>query len=88
MLPNIQYPDRYLVDINTFSSQVIGLPLYNYQLRPLYPIIDSIRHRHGREYLLLFSRQSGKNEAVAHLLVHGWLSDVVFFAGLVIGYGF
>lgn len=41
MLPNFQYPDRYLVDINTFSSQVIGLPLYNYQLRPLYPIIDS-----------------------------------------------
>jgi len=63
-------PDRFLVDIKLFSAHILGLPLYNYQLRPLYPIIDSIRNQYGHEYLLLFSRQSGKNEAVAHLLVY------------------
>ena len=65
-----QLPISYLNDIGQFSSRVIGLPLYDYQLIPLYPIIDSIRCHHGREYLLLFSRQSGKNEAMAHLLVY------------------
>ena len=64
------FPTRYLNDIGQFSSFILGLPLFDYQLQPLYPIIDSIRHQHGREYLLLFSRQSGKNEAVAHLLVY------------------
>ena len=70
MTHNILYPDRYLADINVFSSLILGLPLYDYQLRPLYSIIDSIHRQYGREYLLLFSRQSGKNEAIAHLLVY------------------
>ena len=65
-----QAPYHLLNDIGQFSSYVIGLPLYDYQLLPLYPIIDSVRHHHGREYLLLFSRQSGKNEAMAQLLVY------------------
>jgi hypothetical protein len=53
-----------------FSRYLLGLPLYDYQLDPLQPIIDSIFRRHGREFLLIFPRQSGKNEAVAHLLVY------------------
>ncbi len=63
-------PASLLHDIALFSRHALRLPLYDYQLRPLYAIIDSIRHQHGREYLLLFSRQSGKNEAMAHLLVY------------------
>ena len=70
MTPFKHFPTPYLNDIGQFSSFVLGLPLFDYQLQPLYPIIDSIRHQYGREYLLLFSRQSGKNEAMAHLLVY------------------
>jgi len=59
-----------LADIERFSRHVIGLPLYPYQIEPLPAIIASILHRRGREFLLVFPRQSGKNEAVAHLLVY------------------
>ena len=65
-----EVPINLIRDISCFSKAALGRPLYEYQLRPLYPIIDSIRQRHGREYLLLFSRQSGKNEAMAQLLVY------------------
>lgn len=59
-----------LRDIERFSTHVIGLPLYGYQLDPLRHIIDSVLHNAGREYLLVFPRQSGKNESIAQLLVY------------------
>ena len=59
-----------LADIALFSRHVIGLPLYDYQLQPLRAIVDAVLTRQGREFLLVFPRQSGKNEAVAHLLVY------------------
>jgi hypothetical protein len=59
-----------LDDIERFSRHVIDLPLYDYQLEPLRAVIDSVLHRRGQEFLLVFPRQSGKNEAVAHLLVY------------------
>lgn len=69
-----QPPQRlitYLLgDIARFSTHVIGLSLHDYQLEPLRHIITSVLHNEGREYLLVFPRQSGKNEAVAHLLVY------------------
>jgi hypothetical protein len=58
-----------MADIKLFSDLVIKLPLYSYQLEPLRAIIDSIYHKRGREFMLVFSRQSGKNEAAAQLLV-------------------
>ena len=45
-------------------------PFNNYQLLPLYSIVESVWNQEGREFLLIFSRQSGKNEAIAHLLVY------------------
>ncbi len=59
-----------LDDIGLFSRHVIGLPLYDYQLEPLRAIIDAVLNRRGEEFLLVFPRQSGKNEAVAQLLVY------------------
>lgn len=59
-----------LADIDRFSRLVIGLPLYPYQIEPLRAIVDSVLNRRGREFLLVFPRQSGKNEAVAQLLVY------------------
>lgn len=60
----------FLSDIRCFSVQVIKLPLRTYQLAPLHAILNSILHQHGREYLLIFPRQTGKNEAVAQLLAY------------------
>lgn len=59
-----------LRDIDTFSRTVIGMALHPYQLQALTPVVESVLNRHGREFLLVFPRQSGKNEAVAHLLVY------------------
>ncbi|MBP9502052.1 MAG: hypothetical protein KBF17_07835 [Candidatus Promineofilum sp.] len=59
-----------LNDIERFSRHVVGVPLYPYQIEPLRAIIDSVLGGNGREFLLVFPRQSGKNEAVAHLLVY------------------
>jgi len=63
-------PAALLADLAPFSRHVIGLPLYGYQLAPLRAVLDSALRRRGREYLLVFPRQSGKNEAVAQLLVY------------------
>jgi hypothetical protein len=59
-----------LEDIERFSRHVVGLPLYPYQVAPLRAICDSVLNRRGLEFLLVFPRQSGKNEAIAHLLVY------------------
>lgn len=59
-----------LSDITHFSQYVLSIPLYTYQLTPIQAILDSILNLHGREFILVFPRQSGKNEAVAHLLVY------------------
>lgn len=59
-----------LEDIERFARYVIGMPLRGYQVAPLRAIVDSVLNRKGLEFLLVFPRQSGKNEAVAHLLVY------------------
>jgi hypothetical protein len=56
--------------IGLFSRFVIGMPLRGYQVRPLEAVIRSTRQHQGLEFLLIFPRQSGKNEAVAHLQVY------------------
>ncbi|MCO5181544.1 MAG: hypothetical protein M9896_15995 [Candidatus Promineofilum sp.] len=64
-------PANYLLsDIAAFSRILIGVPLYPYQVEALRAVIDSVLNRRGREFLLVFPRQSGKNEAIAHLLVY------------------
>lgn len=59
-----------LRDIELFSRHIIGVPLRAYQVEPLRAIIDAVLNQKGYEFLLVFPRQSGKNEAVAHLLVY------------------
>lgn len=61
---------RLLSDITLFSRIVIRLPLRPYQLKPILAVLDSILHQHGREFLVVFPRQSGKNEAAAQLEVY------------------
>ncbi len=57
-------------DIQQFSHELLNPPLYDYQVAPLRAIICSINQNLGEEFLLIFSRQSGKNEAIAQLLVY------------------
>ena len=57
-------------EISHFSELVLGVPLRAYQTKPLRAILTSILAHEGREFLLIFPRQSGKNEAVAQLLVY------------------
>lgn len=59
-----------LSDISLFSKLVLRRPLYEYQLRPLKAVLDSVLGQEGIEFLLVFPRQSGKNEAVAQLQVY------------------
>ena len=69
-LENPAYKSFLLSRIDRFSRGVLNRPLYEYQLHPLTAVLDSVYRRRGLEFLLVFSRQSGKNEAVAHLLVY------------------
>jgi len=59
-----------LSDISLFSKMVIRTPLYEYQLKPVQSVLDSVLQKKGMEFLLVFPRQSGKNEAAAQLQVY------------------
>jgi hypothetical protein len=59
-----------LSDVGRFSRYAIRLPLRGYQRQAIDAIIQSVLHGQGREFLLIFPRQSGKNEAVAQLLAY------------------
>ena len=61
---------RFLADISSFSNLVIRVPLRKYQVEPLRHILTSIFANQGLEFLLIFPRQAGKNEAIAQLLVY------------------
>jgi hypothetical protein len=68
--PMLQPVFRLLSDITPFSNLILQRPLRPYQVEPLHAILDSVLFRRGLEFLLIFPRQSGKNEAVAQLLVY------------------
>lgn len=74
-----------LSDVSLFSRLVLKLPLYRYQVQAVTAVIDSVLNRRGLEFLLVFPRQSGKNEAVAQLLVY--LLNLLQRAGGNIVYG-
>lgn len=59
-----------LGDVALFCRYVVGIGLRPYQLEPLRAILESVKGGHGLEFLLVFPRQSGKNEAVALLLIY------------------
>lgn len=61
---------KILRRIDLFSAIVLGMPLRGYQIAPLVAVVASIINHSGLEFLIVFPRQSGKNEAIAHLLVY------------------
>ena len=58
---------KILLSINLFSRLVIQLPLRRYQIEPAQAVIASILRQQGLEFLWVFPRQSGKDEAIAQL---------------------
>ncbi len=56
-----------LLSIRLFSALVIQVGLRSYQVRPADAVIDSCLNGRGLEFLWVFPRQSGKDEAVAQL---------------------
>ncbi|MGB9639990.1 MAG: hypothetical protein ACPL4H_03710 [Anaerolineales bacterium] len=54
-------------DLEQFSTQLGGRKLRSYQIRVAAAILDSVLHQRGREFVVIFPRQSGKNELQAHL---------------------
>jgi len=64
------YYTKTLQDIQHFSRAVIGRPLYPYQLQAARAVIKSVRLHRGHEFLIVMSRQSGKNETISQLLVY------------------
>jgi hypothetical protein len=68
--PQVNAIRTVLSRLDLFSRLVIGRPLRSYQQQPLQAILRSIQTGAGLEFLLVFPRQSGKNEAVAQLLVY------------------
>jgi hypothetical protein len=59
--------DLWLADLALFSQVVMRRPLYRYQLAPAQAIVDSVLHRRGLEFAVMFPRQAGKNETQAQV---------------------
>jgi hypothetical protein len=74
----IDLAKRWLRDIAWFSKMVARRPLYPYQLAPARAIVDSVLHRRGLEFAVMFPRQSGKNETQAQ--VEAYLLNVYQFS--------
>ncbi len=62
-----QAPDDSLVRLAQFARQAGGIKLRPYQLHAAAAVLDSIHHRAGRSIVVMFSRQSGKDELSANL---------------------
>jgi hypothetical protein len=57
--------------LDNFSRYAIGIPLRPYQQEVADAIVKSIVNRLGLTFVVIFPRQSGKNEAQAH--IEAWL---------------
>jgi hypothetical protein len=57
-----------LLSTQEFSQEIIQHPpLRNYQIRPAQAMIEAILNQTGLEFLWIFPRQSGKDEAIAQV---------------------
>lgn len=63
----VQAAKRLLADPELFSKLVLRKPLRAYQMEPAREILSSILHAEGREFVIIFPRQAGKDELIAQL---------------------
>jgi hypothetical protein len=57
-------------DPAAFTLAMNNIQLRPYQLEPFLAIFDSIIHHRGDTFVIIFSRQSGKDELLANLIVY------------------
>lgn len=50
-----------------FCEQGTGIKMRSYQLQPAHAILDSIKNQRGLSFVIMISRQSGKDELAANL---------------------
>jgi hypothetical protein len=67
MIPPINALKHWLSNISNFSRLVLQRPLRPYQLEPAAAILDSILHGKGLTFVVMMSRQAGKNELSGQL---------------------
>jgi hypothetical protein len=68
MHPTRTYPlKRILKDVCLFSQYGGGLKFRSYQVHPARAIVESVLNNLGRTFVVLFPRQSGKNELQAQI---------------------
>jgi len=58
---------QLLRDIVLFSQHASKLKLRSYQITPARAIVDSVIHKRGFSFVIVFPRQSGKNELQAQI---------------------
>jgi hypothetical protein len=63
----IQCCEELLRDVSLFSAGGSGIRLRTYQLQVAQAIIDSVIHDKGMTFVVIFPRQSGKNELQAQI---------------------
>jgi hypothetical protein len=59
-----------LGDVVLFAEMYSGLRLRSYQREAAQAIVDSVIHQRGKSFVVLFPRQSGKNELQAQIEVY------------------
>jgi phage terminase large subunit-like protein len=50
-----------------FSDVMSGIQLREYQVGPAAAIVESVKRKAGRSFVIIFPRQSGKNELQAQI---------------------
>lgn len=65
----ISHLKRVLLSVRLFSRLIIQVPLREYQVEAVNAVVDSCLHQKGLEFLWVFPRQSGKDEAVGQAVV-------------------
>jgi len=61
---------QILLSLRLYSRTVIQLALRDYQLLPVGAVVESIMNNAGLEFLWVFPRQSGKDEAIAQMVAY------------------
>src|SRR5512138_1174743 len=54
--------------LDKFTARGGGMQMRPYQLEPAKAIIDSIIHKRGLSFVVIMSRQAGKDELITNLL--------------------
>ncbi len=56
-----------LADVREFAEQCSGVPLRSYQEAAALAVVESVLRHEGRSFVMMFPRQSGKNELQAQI---------------------